>query len=247
MIPFKPTVVSKLWNTASEDEYLWWPRCLWIDPGLSSGYCVVWFDPYVLMGYARSEVREEIRRSGKGKAGGSERKTVIVGGEVSSQDLRPQSSVRSVLAWQAGQTRGEDNDQIADLLDLAERLGGRGLLVGCEGFEVRRIDTSEAFLAPARIAAVLKFELAKGLRNRGDEQTKFDKKRLHKQSPSEALTTITDTRLKLWEMYTPGPDHPRDATRHALLHLRKLMKAGRDAVENLYGWEDGWQNPYGEE
>lgn len=33
------------WNRKSEDEFLWWPRVLWIDPGVVSGVAVVWFDP----------------------------------------------------------------------------------------------------------------------------------------------------------------------------------------------------------
>jgi hypothetical protein len=33
------------WDHANEDEFLWWPRVLWIDPGTVSGVAVVWFDP----------------------------------------------------------------------------------------------------------------------------------------------------------------------------------------------------------
>lgn len=32
----------------NEDEPLWWPRVLWIDPGVVSGVAVVWFDPRAL-------------------------------------------------------------------------------------------------------------------------------------------------------------------------------------------------------
>lgn len=37
------------WNPSNEDEYLWWPRVLWIDPGVVSGVAVVWFDPKALL------------------------------------------------------------------------------------------------------------------------------------------------------------------------------------------------------
>lgn len=37
------------WNRSNEDEYLWWPRVLWIDPGVVSGVAVVWFDPKALL------------------------------------------------------------------------------------------------------------------------------------------------------------------------------------------------------
>lgn len=50
------------WTPSNEDEYLYWPRVLWIDPGVVSGVAVIWFDPAalfrrektakVLLGYA---------------------------------------------------------------------------------------------------------------------------------------------------------------------------------------------------
>lgn len=245
MIACNPTVVSDLWNSEAEDETTWWPRTLWIDPGLSSGWAVVWFDPYVLLGYGREEVRTEIRRSGRGKAGGSERSEVVCGGRLTGGDGRPLSSVRSVLAWQCGMVRGSDDQQADLLLDLASRLGGRGLSVGIESFVVRQLNASEDFLAPVRLRAILQYQLRLGLINRGDCVSEVDRKKLWSQSPSEAKTTVTDQRLKLWNMYTPGPDHPRDATRHALLHLRKLRIQGRDVVERMYGWEEDWRAPYG--
>lgn len=37
------------WNSSNEDEHLWWPRVLWIDPGTVSGVGMVWFDPQSLV------------------------------------------------------------------------------------------------------------------------------------------------------------------------------------------------------
>ena len=37
------------WDANNEDEFLWWPRVLWIDPGVVSGVAVVWFDPKALL------------------------------------------------------------------------------------------------------------------------------------------------------------------------------------------------------
>lgn len=37
------------WQRQNEDEYLYWPRVLWIDPGVVSGVAVVWFDPKALL------------------------------------------------------------------------------------------------------------------------------------------------------------------------------------------------------
>lgn len=37
------------WQRQNEDEHLYWPRVLWIDPGVVSGVAVVWFDPKALL------------------------------------------------------------------------------------------------------------------------------------------------------------------------------------------------------
>lgn len=39
------------------------------------------------------------------------------------------------------------------------------------------------------------------------------------QTPSDALSFMTDAKLKRLGLYTPGPDHARDATRHLVLYL----------------------------
>jgi hypothetical protein len=43
------------------------------------------------------------------------------------------------------------------------------------------------------------------------------KVRVDFQSPSDAMNFITDDKLKRLGLYTKGPDHARDATRHLLL------------------------------
>lgn len=37
------------WDNQNEDEYLWWPRIQYIDPGVVSGVAIVWFDPQALL------------------------------------------------------------------------------------------------------------------------------------------------------------------------------------------------------
>lgn len=36
------------WDRSNEDEFLWWPRVLWMDPGTVSGVAITWFDPAAL-------------------------------------------------------------------------------------------------------------------------------------------------------------------------------------------------------
>lgn len=47
------------------------------------------------------------------------------------------------------------------------------------------------------------------------------------QQPSEAKTTVTDERLKLWGFWDSGSRHARDADRHALTFIRKTREKQR--------------------
>lgn len=38
------------WDPTNEDEHQWWPRILWLDPGVVSGVAVLWFDPTAVFG-----------------------------------------------------------------------------------------------------------------------------------------------------------------------------------------------------
>ncbi len=41
------------------------------------------------------------------------------------------------------------------------------------------------------------------------------------QTPSMAMETAPDSRLKLWGLYQSGPDHIKNATRHAITFIRR--------------------------
>jgi hypothetical protein len=56
---------------------------------------------------------------------------------------------------------------------------------------------------------------------------------IYKQSPSEAMGFFTNRRLKEMNCYPPGPEHPKDATRH-LLHWWQF-KAGAQYHMNMEG------------
>lgn len=70
-------------------------------------------------------------------------------------------------------------------------------------------------LSPARITAIIE-----------DHLWQMGKK-AHFQQASQAKTTCTDDRLKLWGAYTSegGLGHARDADRHALLFMRRCIKS----------------------
>lgn len=195
----RPTVrdSSDRWDSGSEDEMQFWPRVLWMDPGVLSGVAAVWFDPHALF-------------------------------------IKQQPLPRCILAWWESYVGGPENDQIDKFLDLARQMGDGpstpGLVLGVESFVMQQFNQSKEFLAPVRLRA--KLEYAVPLWSPG--------RVVVSQSPSDALTTITDDRLKLWNMYTPGPDHIRDATRHCLLWIRKIRVAGLSGFRKWHGWDRAW-------
>lgn len=178
----------------TEDEMLWWPRILWIDPGGVSGVAVTWFDPNAI--FAR----------------------------------RPTSKI--LLAYAELFLTGPENGvtgQVNHYLELHKYLDReKGLAVGCESFIPRRLDQSKDFLSPVRIRAALDYPLS------------MQQKRLHVQSPSDAINTFSNDRLKQLRMYSPGPDHVNDAKRHTLLWIRNLIDLTREDFAALHGDEEGW-------
>jgi hypothetical protein len=163
----------------NEDEFQFWPRSLWIDPGESTGLTVFWTDPAVLL------------------------------------DMQ-QPTLRSVMAWWTCQLQGSENSQTHQISLLVRKLGGpTGLAVGIEDFILQTRNSDRAVLSPVRITAKLEFAMWRGLFDYDGKVRR--REMLAKQSASDAKKSFTDDRLKRANLYTPGPDHIRDSTRHALL------------------------------
>jgi len=195
----------------SEDEHLWWPRVQWIDPGGVSGLAVVWFDPKALF------------------SGATTAKVVLAHSEMylSGPEDGPNGHVSRFL-------------RVARGLNLEEAEGGPeyrpGLALGCESFVPRMMNKDWEFLAPPRLRAAISYQLSME-HNHLTGQLGVP---LHAQSPSDAKGSFEDARLKALRMYTPGPDHIRDATRHCLLWIRKLRGNGLDFFKSAHGYEEGW-------
>jgi hypothetical protein len=98
------------------------------------------------------------------------------------------------------------------------------VVLGSEGFTLRMQSTDPRLLEPVRFNAVLEDRLwGSGVP-------------VEIQSPSDAKSTITDARLRLWGLWKPGAEHGRDAQRHGLLFLRRF--AGQIGIRQRYGWAD---------
>lgn len=164
------------------------PRVYAIDPGGTTGWAVIWFDPNTIVDKA-------------------------------------QAVDKSVVAWQAGVISGSENGQIDAMLAHIKRFGVSNyeetgeMAVVVEAFNLRTQIRDPEVLSPVRLTAALDYVLYKGIKCRDGVVRNFQR---IPQQPVDAMNVMTDARLRLWNMYLPGPDHPRDATRHALLWLRRV-------------------------
>lgn len=144
--------------------------------------------------------------------------------EVLFDETKPVS--RAPVAWWSGMVVGPEIRHTDYLMARIRQVGvgGEGLCVVVEDFIVRRMAMERTFLSPVRVTEQLRWALHRGQR---EPDGVFRHRRLPDlQSPSDAKSTVTDNRLKLWQMWLAGADHPRDATRHALLWLRRLRGRG---------------------
>lgn len=143
--------------------------------------------------------------------------------------------IRSHVAWRAGTVSGgTENEQVALVLRHLRKYGsGReGTALVIEDFVLRKMVTADRnLLSPVRITSKLEFSAWRGLRCVDGETRRWEPSY---QSPSDAKNVCTDERLKLWNMYAEGPDHARDAVRHAALHLRKLRASGAGLFKQMY-------------
>lgn len=195
------------WDKSKDDEFLWWPRVLWIDPGTVSGVAVVWFDPVAVF-----------------------------------HDDVPLS--RQVLAYSELFLSGPENGpngQVNRYLRLRTTLSQEmGLVSGTESFVPMKENRSHEFLSPVRIRAGLEARMSMMEQHPSQLRAGEVGVPLYHQSPSDAITSFTNDRLKKLSMYTPGPDHVNDAKRHTLLYLRKLKAAGFEEFIARHGNEEGW-------
>lgn len=104
--------------------------------------------------------------------------------------------------WNAGQFRGNQDDQVDQILGLVAEWPQARLVT--EDFKLRQLD---AVLDPVEINAIIRREVRP--------------RYWVKQMPSLAMTTVTDERLKAWGFWIPGQEHARDAIRHSITFLKR--------------------------
>lgn len=122
------------------------------------------------------------------------------------------SVLDNIFHWEQGQIDGNEYEQVDQILELLEHWDGATVLF--EGFKLL---TTAAELSPVRITATVSWAL----------QRLYDPPRVMFQQMPREKDQATDDRLRRWKLYrADGQVHARDATRHAILFMRRA-KRGR--------------------
>jgi hypothetical protein len=104
---------------------------------------------------------------------------------------------------------GSYTSQALEITDATREFYPLALVV--ESFYPAKPITSEEYLSPLRVGERIAFCV----------ETKYIINPMFWQTPSIAMETAPDTRLKAWGLYKPGPDHMKDSTRHVVTFLRR--------------------------
>ena len=100
--------------------------------------------------------------------------------------------------------------------DVIERWPGAVIVI--EDFILRKSGMSRELLSPVRLTAALEWAI-------DALPVPYE---IVRQTPSEAMQTATDERLKKWGLYARagGQQHARDADRHSITFMRKAKYSG---------------------
>jgi hypothetical protein len=110
------------------------------------------------------------------------------------------------------ETSGSYTSQALEITDATREFYPLALVV--ESFYPAKPITSEEYLSPLRVGERIAFCV----------ETHYILAPLFWQMPSQAMQAAPDSRLKLWNLYQPGPDHMKDSTRHVVTFLRRCIE-----------------------
>jgi hypothetical protein len=115
---------------------------------------------------------------------------------------------------------GNYASQALEICDASREFFPLAMIV--ESFYPAKPITSEEYLSPVHVGDRIAF----------CHETKYIINTFFWQTPSQAMETAPDSRLKAWDLYRPGPDHMKDSTRHVVTFLRRCREdtALRDAA-----------------
>jgi len=141
-----------------------------------------------------------------------------------------------VFGWASGELSGPEPYQAQVMMSLARGVWAAGewtsaedsdlFVVAVEDFLLREFSTDRSLLSPVRVTACF---------HSLSWKAPFP---VVLPSARDAQKVMPDERLRSLNLYTPGPDHQRDALRHAVLVARKMASepGWREAVMTRMPW-----------
>lgn len=141
-----------------------------------------------------------------------------------------------ILEWDTGELYGPEPEQVIQLARLVRQIQSLDFKIGpalvCEDFDVSDTVTTDAevLYSPVRIAAMIRMTMH--LATVPSYTPLFGDALLVMQSRGMAKR-ITDDRLHKAGLWTEGSNHERDATRHAIMALRRA-KDKREFREQMW-------------
>lgn len=133
---------------------------------------------------------------------------------VSQKTGKVLAHIETILAYEEKQQVRDMVDWLQEMFGLAQDCNQVGISI--EDFKVNKVNGDEEFLSPVRIGRRLEGALM-------FQQVELEGA-IRWQMPARKAE-FTDDRLRALGMYTPGPDHRRDATRHALIGRKYALES----------------------
>lgn len=129
-----------------------------------------------------------------------------------------------ILAWAETMITFDELYQVFEIIALIRELSNYGVVhVVIEDFTVAEVNMSQDFLAPVRIGRQLEFAVFLMSKDSLGAPI-FGKVELAVFQSRSRKADYSNERLKKLGFYTPGKDHRRDATRHALVRWKQLKQ-----------------------
>lgn len=138
--------------------------------------------------------------------------------------------VRHIHHWTAGMTKKNENQMASEMLELFSVW--ENAAIGIESFTLRQRAVE---LSPVSVRARIEYGLwlIEKWDAEEDGRAMGRGRHLYVQSPSQAKTNVSDDQLRAAGLWLPGPDHPRDATKHCITFLERAQEKPR---LRAYAW-----------
>jgi hypothetical protein len=132
--------------------------------------------------------------------------------------------------WAAGQYKGNENQMASEMLQLYDVWDDAA--IGIESFTLRQMAVE---LSPVSIKAKIEYGLWLQEKWEAEDEGREMGRGRHLWSEPAALakSTLPDDRMREYGLWTPGPDHPRDATKHCYTFLQRAQQKPR---LRCYAW-----------